>query len=37
LGNYVAKDIYKRVSNEGFAYFLVRLQKIPISAAELPL
>jgi len=37
LGNYVAKDIYKRVSNEGFAYFLVRLQKIPVSAADLPL
>lgn len=29
LGNYVAKDIYKRVSNEGFSYFLVRLQAIP--------
>jgi len=29
LGNYVVKDIYKRVSNEGFAYFQVRLQAIP--------
>jgi len=37
LGNYVAKDIYKRVSNEGFAYFLVRLQKIPVSAEDSPL